>query len=77
MKNKLKKMLQKIIPSKIRAVSLSLVFFMMGRWLGTDTYFSVYVKEVIGNTWWVSVIWTILALVKLFSIFLYEGWMIK
>ena len=59
-------MLQEIIPLKIRAVSLSLVFFMMGRWLGTDTYFSVYVKEVVGNTWWVSVIWAILALVKLF-----------
>lgn len=57
--------LSKIIPVKIRLISLSLALFMMGRWLWTDTFFSIYVKEIIGNTRWVTAIWAILALVKL------------
>ena len=61
-----KQALLKILPTKIRSISLSLALFMMGRWLWTDTYFSIYVKEIVGSAWGVSIIWTILAAVKLF-----------
>ena len=54
-----------IIPVKIRSISLSLVLFMMGRWLGTDTFFSIYVQETVGSAWWVTVIWALLAFIKL------------
>lgn len=65
MLKKLKQILPKIIPLKIRSISLSLALFMMGRWLGTDTYFSIYIKEIVGSAWWVTVIWAVLAFVKL------------
>ena len=65
MLKKIKKKLPNIVPVKIRSISLSLALFMMGRWLGTDTYFSIYVKEVVGNARWVTAIWAILAFVKL------------
>ncbi len=54
-----------IIPVKIRSISLSLALFMMGRWLGTDTFFSIYVQETVGSAWWVTVIWALLAFIKL------------
>ena len=57
--------LKKILPVKIRLVSMSLALFMLGRWLGTDTYFSIYVKEIIWNARWVTAIWAILAITKL------------
>ena len=65
---KIKKVTKKIktaVPVKIRSISLSLALFMMGRWLWNDTFSSIYIKEIIGNTWWVSVIWAILIAVKL------------
>ena len=65
MRKKIKKSLPKFIPLKIRSISLSLALFMMGRWLGTDTYFSIYIKEIVGSAWWVTVIWAVLAFVKL------------
>ena len=65
MLKKIKKKLPNLIPVKIRSISLSLALFMMGRWLGTDTYFSIYIQEIVGNAWWVTAIWTILAFVKL------------
>ena len=65
MLKKIKKKLPNIVPVKIRSISLSLALFMMGRWLGTDTYFSIYVKEIVGNARWVTAIWAILAFVKL------------
>ena len=65
MRKKIKKTLPKIIPLKIRSISLSLALFMMGRWLGTDTYFSIYITEIIGSARWVTVIWAVLAFVKL------------
>ena len=65
MRKKIKKSLPQIIPLKIRSISLSLALFMMGRWLGTDTYFSIYIKEIVGSAWWVTVIWAVLAFVKL------------
>lgn len=68
MLKKIKKWLLKtkwIIPVKIRSISLSLALFMMGRWLWTDTYFSIYIKEIVGNARWVTAIWAILAFIKL------------
>lgn len=71
MPKKIKRIAKKIkttIPVKIRSISLSLALFMLGWWLGTDTYFSIYVKEIIGNARGVSAIWTILVVVKLFFV---------
>ena len=68
MLKKIKKTLSKtknFIPVKIRWISLSLALFMMWRWLWTDTYFSIYIKEIVGSAWWVTIIWWILAFVKL------------
>ena len=55
----------KKIPIKVRFVSLSIFLFMIGRWLGTDTYFSIYVKMIIGNGRGVTAIGALLALSKL------------
>lgn len=68
MRKFLKKQITKIshsIPLKIRFVSLSIFLFMIWWWLGTNTYFSLFVKEIIWNSWWVTLVWTILALSKL------------
>ena len=68
MLNKIKKSFWKmgeLVPVKIRSISLSLILFMMWRWLWTDTYFSIYVKEIVGSARGVTMIWTILAVVKL------------
>ena len=54
------------MPGKIRTISLSLTLFMLWWWLWTDTYFSIYVKEVVGSARWVTIIWALLAAVKLF-----------
>ena len=59
------KKIRKYIPVKIRSISFSLVLFMLWWWLGTDTYFSIYIKEIVGNARWVTAIWTLLAFVKL------------
>ena len=69
MPSKLKKIFSKIgelVPVKIRTISFSLALFMLGWWLWTDTYFSIYVKEIIGSARWVTFIGTLLAVVKLF-----------
>ena len=65
MRKKIKNKLPNIIPVKIRSISLSLALFMMGWWLWTDTYFSIYVQEIVWNARWVTVIWAVLAFVKL------------
>jgi hypothetical protein len=52
MQNKIRKIVKnmgKTIPVKIRSISLSLALFMLGWGLGTDTYFSIYIKEIVGN----------------------------
>ena len=59
------KNLNELVPVKIRSISLSLILFMMWRWLWTDTYFSIYVKEIVGSARGVTMIGTILAVVKL------------
>ncbi len=68
MLKKIKKVTKKIktaVPVKIRSISLSLALFMLGWWLGTDTYFSIYIKEIVGNDRWVTLIWALLAFVKI------------
>ncbi|MFZ2151136.1 MAG: MFS transporter [Candidatus Absconditicoccaceae bacterium] len=57
------------IPVSIRIMSFSLFIFMLGRGLGADTFFSVYVKTIVDNVFLVSVIGSILAISKMiFSI---------
>jgi len=57
--------LNKRISMKIRFVSASVFLLMLGRWLWTDTYFSIFVKDIIWNSWGVTAIGTILAFSKL------------
>ena len=57
------------IPKTIKFISSSLFLFMIGWGLGTDTYFSLYIKSIIGNSRGVTLIWALLAMTKLiFSI---------
>lgn len=49
-KNLIKKNINNV-PIKIRFVSVSVFLFMIGWGLGTDTYFSIYVRDIIGNGW--------------------------
>ncbi len=68
MPKKIKKVVKnfrKTIPVKIRSISFSLALFMLWWGLGTDTYFSIYIKEIVGNARGVTAIWTLLAFVKL------------
>ena len=53
------------IPKAIKFISSSLFLFMIGRGLGTDTYFSLYVKSILGSSWGVTLIGALLALIKL------------
>lgn len=54
------------IPISIRIVSFSLFLFIFWRGLGADTFFSIYIKDIVNNVFWVSVIWAILSLGKMF-----------
>lgn len=57
------------IPVSIRIVSFSLFIFILGRWLGADTFFSIYVNDIVDNVFWISLISAILSLGKMiFSI---------
>lgn len=61
------------VPVSIRMVSLSLFLFSLGRALGADVYFSIYIKSIINNILLVSIIGAILSLGKmLFSIPVWE-----
>ncbi len=53
------------IPISIKAASLSvfLLFLWWGLW--ADTFFSVFVKSIVDNVFWISVIWAILSISKL------------
>lgn len=53
------------LPINIRWISISLFLFMVGRWLGWDTFFSVYVKSIAGVGVGLTLIGTLLAFVKL------------
>lgn len=57
------------IPIVVKIVSFSFFTFMLGRWLGADTYFSIYIKYIVDNLLLVSVIWAGLSFIKmLFSL---------
>ena len=44
------------IPVSIRMVSFSLFIFLFGRGLGGDTFFSLYIKDIVNNVFRVSII---------------------
>ena len=56
------------IPMEIREVSLSLFLFTIGWGLGGDTFFSIYIKKIIGTGLGLTLIGTLLPLVKLFVV---------
>ncbi len=53
------------VPVSVRWISASFFLFMVWWWLGWDTFFSVYVKSILWAWLWVTLIWTLLAVVKL------------
>lgn len=53
------------IPVSIRIVSFSMFLFMLGWWLGADTYFSVYVKSIVDDVLLVSLIWSLVPFSKM------------
>lgn len=56
------------VPMEIREVSLSLFLFTIGWGLGGDTFFSIYIKKIIGTGLGLTLIGTLLPLVKLFVV---------
>ncbi|EKD25381.1 MAG: hypothetical protein ACD_80C00077G0006 [uncultured bacterium (gcode 4)] len=54
-----------ILPS-IRIVWLSVFVFILWRGLGWDTFFSIYVKSIVDNVFWISIISAILSFSKMF-----------
>lgn len=55
-----------LVPKNVRRVSLSLFIFMLGWWVWWDTFYSVFIETIVENVFWVSLIWAILPLIKLF-----------
>lgn len=53
------------IPVNIRWISISLFLFMIGRWLGGDTFFSIYVRSIVDSGLGLTLIGTLLAVIKL------------
>ena len=62
---KKKNKLSFLVPVNILWISLSLFLFMIWWWLWWDTFFSVYVKSILWAGFWVTLIWALLAIVKL------------
>ena len=56
------------IPFSIKWVSISLFLFTMGWGLGADTFFSIYVKSIIGSGLNLTLIWTLLPIIKLLTV---------
>ncbi len=54
------------IPVSIRIVSFSLFLFILGRGLGADVFFSIYIKSIVDNIFRVSLIWALLSVGKMF-----------
>jgi MFS family permease len=54
------------IPVSIRMISLSMFLFILWRGLGGDTFFSIYLKSIINNVFWISVIGALLPFIKMF-----------
>ncbi len=53
------------LPVSVRFISMSSFLFILGWWLGWDTFFSIYVEKIVENIFLVSMIWTILPLSRL------------
>lgn len=54
------------IPISVRLISFSLFLFMLGWGLGADTFFSLYLEDIVQNVLLVSIIAAILPLSKMF-----------
>ena len=68
MRKQKKNKLSFLIPVNILGISFSLFLFMIWWWLGGDTFFSVYVKSILWAWLGVTLIGTLLAVVKLFAV---------
>jgi len=55
-----------LVPKNVRLISLSVFIFMLGWWVWWDTFYSVFIESIVENVFWVSLIWAVLPLVKLF-----------
>lgn len=53
------------LPLSIKTISFSLFLFVLGWWLGADTFFSIYIKSIVDNVFWLSLIGAILPLTRL------------
>lgn len=53
------------LPISIRIISLSSFLFVLWRWLWADTFFSLYIKTIVDNILWVSIIWWWLSAIRL------------
>jgi len=53
------------LPLSIRTISFSLFLFVLWRGLGADTFFSIYIKSIVDNVFWVALIGAILPLTRL------------
>lgn len=56
---------RKHIPEMIKRMSLMMFLFVLGRWMGGDVFFSVYVDMISPNALLVSVMGAVLAIVKM------------
>jgi len=55
-----------LVPKNVRLISLSMFIFMLGWWVWWDTFYSVFIETIVENVFWVSLIWALLPLIKLF-----------
>jgi len=66
------------VPISIRIISFSSFIFILWRWLWADTFFSLYIKTIVDNIFWVSVIWWWLSAIRLlFTICIFYVWTSK
>lgn len=57
------------IPVSIRVIGFSLFIFILGRGLGADVFFSLYIKSIVNKVFLISIIGALLSLGKMvFSI---------
>jgi hypothetical protein len=54
------------LPISVRIISLSSFLFVLWWWLGADTFFSIYIKMIVDNIFWVAIIWWWLSAIRLF-----------
>lgn len=54
------------IPREVRIIALSLFIYVFWRWLGWETFFSLYIDKIVDNVFWISIVSAILSLCKMF-----------